>query len=259
VLRAVLFDYGNTLIGIDPSTPSARTDYADVVARPGAERLAAHLARQGTFPNPKTAARFVDRFLEIRERNRLTAEQTGREITAGESLDEALSDAEAAPLPAAALAEAVRVYFSAEEERIVPLAGALETLEFLRERGAKIGLLSNATDGRYVERVAIRLGMRPYFDPFLVSADLGVRKPRAEAFRAVLERWSLSASSVAMVGDSLYHDVSGAKQLGLYTVHFTQIPNPFDPEHVGAVVPGAEARSHEALRAVVAPLLAPGP
>ena len=256
MLRAVLFDYGNTLIGIDPSTPSARTDYADVVARPGEERLAAHLVGQGTLPNSKATARFVDRFLEIRERNRLTAEQAGREITAGESLDEALSDAQAPPLPAAALAEAVRVYFSAEEERIVPLDGALETLEFLRERGARIGLLSNATDGRYVERVAIRLGMRPYFDPFLVSADLGVRKPRAEAFRAVLERWSLPAPSVAMVGDSLYHDVSGANRLGLFTVHFAQIPNPFDPEHRGVVVPGAEARSHDALRAVVAPRLA---
>ncbi|HET9952247.1 MAG TPA: HAD family hydrolase [Candidatus Eisenbacteria bacterium] len=257
MLRAVIFDYGNTLIGIDPSTPSARTDYADVVARPGAERLAAHLARQGTLPAAKGAEKFIERFLEIRERNRLTAEQTGREITAGESLDEALADAQAPSLPAAALADAVRVYFSAEEERVVALEGSRETLEFLRESGTRIGLLSNATDGRYVERVATRLGMRPYFDPFFVSADLGIRKPRVEAFRAVLESWSLPAASVAMVGDSLHHDVSGANRLGLYSIHYAQFPNPFDPEHRGSVVPSAEARSHDALRALFAPLLAP--
>jgi FMN phosphatase YigB (HAD superfamily) len=97
--------------------------------------------------------------------------------------------------------------------------------------------------------------MRPYFDPFVVSADLGIRKPRAEAFRAVLESWALPAPSVAMVGDSLHHDVGGANTLGLYSIHFTQIPNPFDPEHRGAIVPNAEAGTHHALRALIAPLL----
>jgi len=257
VLRAVIFDYGNTLIGMDPATPSARTDYADVVARPGAERLAAYLATAGALREGKGTARFMERFLEIRERNRRTAEQTGREITAAESLDEALADAHAAPLPAGAMETALAANFSAEEERIVALEGAIETLKFLASRGTKIGLLSNATDGRYVERVATRLGMRAHFDPFVVSADIGVRKPRAEAFRSVLGHWTLPPDTVAMVGDSLFHDVGGANGLGLRSVHFTQISNPFDPEHRGAILPNAEADSHAALRTLLAPLLAP--
>jgi len=253
VLRAVIFDYGNTLIGMDPSTPSARTDYADVVARPGAERLAAHLAATGTLNG--RAGRFIDRFLEIRERNRLTAEQTGQEITAEASLAEALSDENGASLPPAAIRGAVAVYFSAEEERIVALPGALGTLESLRVAGVKVGLLSNATDGRYVERVAVRLGMRPYFDLFVVSADIGVRKPRAEAFRSFLDRWSVPAPSIAMVGDSLYHDVDGANRLGLYSIHFTLISNPGDPPHAGKIVPKASVGSHPALREALEPLL----
>ena len=60
-----------------------------------------------------------------------------------------------------------------------------------------------------------------------------------------------------MVGDSLYHDVSGANRLGLYSVHYAEFENPFDPEHRGAVVPSAEARSHDALREILAPHLAP--
>ena len=39
-IRGVVFDYGNTLVCVDPSLGSLRTDYADVVARPGAERMA---------------------------------------------------------------------------------------------------------------------------------------------------------------------------------------------------------------------------
>ncbi len=259
MLRAVIFDYGNTLIGIDPSTPSARTDYADVVARPGAERLASHLAKRGLLEPHAERQRFIDLFLETRERNRLAAEETGNEISAEASLAEALANAGSPPAETALIREAIAVNFSAEEERIVALAGAMETLQALREAGVRIGLLSNATDGRYVERVAVRLGMRPFFDPFIVSADIGVRKPRSEAYRAVLDRWPLPAEEVAMVGDSLYHDVGGANRLGLYSVHFTQIANPGDRAFRDPIVPRTAASSHAALRAALMPLLDAAP
>ncbi|MEK7347667.1 MAG: HAD family hydrolase [Candidatus Eisenbacteria bacterium] len=259
MLRAVIFDYGNTLIGIDPSTPSRRTDYADVVARPGAERLASHLAERGLLDARAEQMRFIGLYLKTREKNRLAAEVAGDEITAEASLAEALAEVGTPPAGSALLHEAISVYFTAEEERIVALDGAMETLEMLRATGVRIGLLSNATDGRYVERVASRLGMRPFFDPFVVSADIGVRKPRAEAFHAVLDRWALPAEDVAMVGDSLYHDVAGANRLGLYSVHFTQIANPGDPAYRDHVAPRAAASSHAALRAAMTPLLNAAP
>ena len=257
MLRAVIFDYGNTLVGIDPSTPSSRTDYADVVARPCAERLAAHLEERGLRFGRGGKGAFVDRFLEIRERNRRTADQSGREITAAESLAESLGDEGSRPLSAAAFDEAIHALFTYEESCIVPLAGALRTLEFLREAGIRTALLSNATDGRYIERVATRLCMRKFFDPFVVSADIGVRKPRTEAFRAVLNVWSLPVASVAMVGDSLHHDVDGANRLGLRSIHFTQIANPGDPALQGTIVPSMVATTHKSLRASLASLFDP--
>jgi len=259
VLRAVIFDYGNTLIGIDPATPSARTDYADVVARPGAERLASHLVELGLLTSGAARERFIDRFLAIREKNRMTAEEEGDEITAEASLAEALIGAGAPSSSAAAIREAIAIYFSVEEERIVALDGAMETLQWLRATGVQVGLLSNATDGRYVDRVAAKLGMRSYFDPFVVSAEIGVRKPRPEAFRAVLDLWTIPAEQVAMVGDSLYHDVGGANRLGLHSIHFTQIPNPGDPSYRGQIAPRAAASSHAALRAAFLPLLNAAP
>lgn len=257
MLRAVIFDYGNTLIGMGPGTPSRRTDYADVVARPGAERLAAFLADHALLGVPAQAERFVERFLEIREQNRNAAEAEGNEITAEESLAQTLGDVGAPPASKPTLRSAIAIHFSAEEERIAALRGAVETLGALRAARVRIGLLSNATDGRYVERVAERLGMREYFDPFIVSADIGVRKPRPEAFRSVLESWSFPPEEVAMVGDSLYHDVGGANRLGLRSVHFTQIPNPGDPPHRAAITPWATAATHDALRALLAPHLTP--
>ncbi len=226
-LRGVIFDYGNTLVRLDPSVRSTRTDYADVVARPGAERLTAYLVGVGALAEAQGAA-FVERFLDVRERNRLLAEEEGREIPALRSLRETLSDLGLAPGAGLDPERALEEFFRAEVAWMRPMPGAGDLLEALRGRGIRLALLSNATDGRYIERVVGLMGWSGFFAPLIVSADIGVRKPHAAAFRAVLDRWSLEPGEIAMVGDSLYHDVGGAQALGLETVHFSAIPNAFD-------------------------------
>lgn len=254
LIRAVIFDYGNTLVGIDPSMESRRADYADVVARPGAERLARRLVGFGALEESASAG-FVERFLDVRETNRARADATGDEITAATSLAETLRAVGAPALPQERIAEALLDFFSTEEERIVAIPGAGESLAWLRARGVPTALLSNATDGAYVSRVAARFGWREWLDPFLVSADLGVRKPRREAFEAVLRAWPFRAGEVAMVGDSLRHDVQGADALGLATVHFTWIEHPADAAAGTSVRPRYRVSTHEALRAALLPAL----
>jgi len=248
-LRGVIFDYGSTLIWLGPERRSARTDYADVVARPGAEWLARFLASKGILNGESAAHDFVERYLEVRERNRVLAEETGREITARDSLILALeSEARVAPSSEARLRKAVAESFVPEIEAVEALPGATETLEMLRKRDVKLALLSNCTDGDYVRTVVRRLGWEGYFDPFVVSADIGVRKPLPEAFRPVLDRWKIAPEEIAMVGDSLYHDVLGAGQLGLQTIHFTAIENPGDAAHRETVRPRWTAASHAELQ-----------
>ena len=112
-LRGVIFDYGNTLIWLGPERRSARTDYADVVARPGAERLARFLAAEGLLDGGGAAAGFVERYLTIRERNRAQAEETGKEITTRESLISALGRRGAAVPSEEILRKAVAESFGA--------------------------------------------------------------------------------------------------------------------------------------------------
>jgi len=247
-LCGVIFDYGNTLIWLGPDRRSARTDYADVVARPGAERLARFLASKGILNGDSAAVDFAGRYLEIRERNRALAEETGKEISARESLISALeTQGTVAPSSEARLRKAVAESFSPEIEAVEALPGATETLEMLRGHGVKLALLSNCTDGAYVRTVVRRLGWEGCFDPLVVSADIGVRKPLPEAFRPVLDRWKLAPEEVAMVGDSLYHDVLGAGRLGLQTIHFTAIENPGDSAHRAAVQAQWTVSSHAEL------------
>ncbi|MGE5175156.1 MAG: HAD family hydrolase [Hyphomicrobiales bacterium] len=250
MIRAVIFDFGNTLACLDPSRPAWRTDYAETIARPGAVRLARRLVEEGALEDGVSAS-FVARFLEIREANRRRADESGDEITAATSLAESLLAVGAPPLDAARAAAPLRAFFAEEEARIVPLPGATETLAALRARGVPLALLSNATDGSFIERVTVRVGWRAWLDPFVVSADLGVRKPRREAFEAVLGAWPYPPESVAMVGDSLRHDIQGALALGLQTFHLTAVENPGDAALKDAVVPRHRVPTHEALRAAL--------
>ena len=247
-LRGVIFDYGNTLVRLDPSVRSQRTDYADVLARPGAERLLRYLARSGFLRAAAVGeGAFVERFLDVRERNRVIAEAECREIGAVRSLEETLREIGVAVPAAPGLERAVEEFFAVEVELIRPVPGAGETLDALRSRGVRLALLSNATSGRYVAGVIDRMGWRGYFDPLVVSADIGVRKPRPEAFRAVLDRWPHDPDEIAMVGDSLYHDVKGAQALGLVTFHFIAIANHFDPPYMDSVRPTLAVSTHDEL------------
>jgi HAD superfamily hydrolase (TIGR01549 family) len=244
--RAVIFDYGNTLVSVDPALHSARTDYADVVAVPGAERMTRHLETRGRLARDKGIA-FIDRFLSIREANRKRADETGDEIPAAISLSQTFHDLGLAELEAAEVQEILRVFFSVEEEQLQEIPGAGRMLERLAGKGTPMALLSNATDGATIARGIERHGWTRHFRPLVVSSDIGVRKPRAEAFQSVLRTWTFAPEEIAMVGDSLRHDVGGGQALGLRTIHFTWIPNPQDPLYLGRIVPDQSAKTHEDL------------
>ncbi len=246
-IRGVIFDYGNTLVRLDPAFHTARTDYADVVAGPGSKRLAAFLVGAGVLDASQIAG-FVERFLLVREQNRALAEKEAREITADLSLRRTLEDLGLEAPHEDVLGRATDEYFTAEVELMRPMPGAADLLESLAARGLRIGMLSNATSGRYVREVVRILGWSGRFDPLVVSADIGIRKPRAEAFRTVLDRWDLAPGEIAMVGDSLYHDVEGARALGLVAVHVTAIPNSFDARAAASVRPSLVISSLEDLK-----------
>lgn len=233
-------------MSVDPALHSKRTDYADVVAVPGAERMTRHLESRGLLSRAE-GLRFLDRFLAIREANRMRADESGDEIPAAVSLRESFRDAGLPEPGPEVIAPALERFFSAEEELLVEIPGAMATVRALEDRGIATALLSNATDGDYIRRAVGRFGWRDRFRPLIVSSDIGVRKPRREAFEAVLRDWPYAPEEIAVVGDSLRHDVGGAQALGMGAFHLTWIPNPWDPLYLGRVVPTASATTHAEL------------
>lgn len=69
-------------------------------------------------------------------------------------------------------------------------------------------------------------GLRAYFDPLVVSGDLGVGKPEAAIFATALDRAGVAPEEAVMIGDSWYRDVLGAIGAGMRAVWINPVGAP---------------------------------
>jgi len=86
----------------------------------------------------------------------------------------------------------------------------------------RLGLCSNFSDAATALGLLEEAGLLRFFDAVAISETEGVRKPRPEIFRAVLDRLGVAPEHAVHVGDHLRDDVGGASALGLRTVWATR-------------------------------------
>jgi putative hydrolase of the HAD superfamily len=92
----------------------------------------------------------------------------------------------------------------------------LPALDALRSRGLRLGVISN-WDERL--RPLLRgLGLYDYFDPIVISCEIGSPKPAGIVFAQAASQLGKSPGAVLHVGDSLEMDVQGAKAAGFAAV-----------------------------------------
>lgn len=113
---------------------------------------------------------------------------------------------------------------------------AYSTLDWLRERGIKLGVVTNRVFGgpRFQEEMR-ELRLDAYFASVAVSCDFGYMKPHPKIFEHVLGELGATPSETAMVGDSLRADVEASQALGMTAIwRRVQKPDkPHKPEDVG--------------------------
>ena len=91
-------------------------------------------------------------------------------------------------------------------------------LETLRERGLKLGLVSNAIDPPdLLHRDLAELGVAERLDVAVFSSEVGRRKPDPAIFERALDALGVAPERALMVGDKVAIDVAGAKALGMHT------------------------------------------
>lgn len=96
---------------------------------------------------------------------------------------------------------------------------AYETLEQLRQRGYRLGLLTNGV--RWVqERRLARSGLNPFFTHIVTSEEVGVGKPHPAMFLSILERFRAKPEDTLYIGDSYESDILGARAVGMATLWY---------------------------------------
>ncbi|HEX2905566.1 MAG TPA: HAD family phosphatase [Phototrophicaceae bacterium] len=88
----------------------------------------------------------------------------------------------------------------------------------LRERGHMIALLSNASPALRGE--LDQLGITSLFEPLVVSCEIGVLKPEARAYQAVLERIRRPSHEAIFI-DDMPANIAGANAVGLHGLQYT--------------------------------------
>jgi FMN phosphatase YigB (HAD superfamily) len=107
------------------------------------------------------------------------------------------------------------------EKRATLYADTLATLDYLRSKGYKIGLISNTSKPARLLRDAFReIGVAPYFTAcVLFNGDRMCRKPCADIFRYVLQRDKVAPQHAVMIGNNYEKDIGGGKGVGMHTIH----------------------------------------
>jgi HAD superfamily hydrolase (TIGR01549 family) len=89
-------------------------------------------------------------------------------------------------------------------------------LEKLKRAGLPLVIVSNWQCG--LAHFCAELGLAPFFDHIIASAEVGSAKPDAGIFGEACQRLGLPPSRVLHVGDSPVDDVEGARGAGLAAV-----------------------------------------
>ena len=88
-----------------------------------------------------------------------------------------------------------------------------DVLRALHASGLKIGLISNSH--RCLASFQTHFDLQGLFAATVSSLEHGYMKPHPSIFQAALRSAGVDACDAVMVGDSLMHDVDGARRLGM--------------------------------------------
>lgn len=130
----------------------------------------------------------------------------------------------------------------------------MEILDFCKEKGVKMGILTNGPSAHQRNKIKIlRTDRWIPWEYVYVSADIGVSKPDIAAFRYVEEHMVTGDDPVYMVGDSYRNDIAGAMQAEWKSIWLNHRMNQLregeaEPDHI--------VESEEELREVIQKVIA---
>ncbi|HVD49165.1 MAG TPA: HAD family hydrolase [Gaiellaceae bacterium] len=222
MLEAVLFDWGDTLMQFAYSPELVSAGH-----RAGLEAIG-----RGDLPDVETVtARFREEYEPL-----FWAPGTIEEIEYPQLVRRLLADF-GVEIDDEVLGRYLEAEHRAWEPARILAANTHPLLEALRERGLKLGLVSNAFDpGWLLHRDLEQMGLAQRLDFSVFSSEIGLRKPHPAIFEHALGALGVEPERTLFVGDRLFEDVRGAAELGMTTVQALwfradEHPDGAEPDH----------------------------
>jgi HAD superfamily hydrolase (TIGR01662 family) len=241
LIRGVIFDLGMTLVQF-------KGDW-NAVLEESWQSLADYLIEEG-YPLDKE--RFIINFRDMLESRLYERTVDYIEQPTTELFHQVMSQFGYPDLPEDLISRAVERFYSISETHWAPKMEVNAILDAMKEDGLKLALISNAGDVANVHRLLMKGALEPYFDPLLVSAAEGIRKPHTELFKKVLQAWQMDPEQAVMVGDNLMEDILGAQRAGVHQIWLKEHVDTPENHHIAQKIePEAIAESFEEIPHII--------
>ncbi len=213
MLRAVLFDLGDTLVHLD-------RPWEDVF-NANLEAIYAYLTKLGLKSDFQ---RFAKTFVGVFEDASAKSDLFKIEIPMQDMISKVLRKLKFKNSIEGLIHSAMLEYYKPEIEAWQLYPDTIDSLAALRDNGFEMGLVSNSKSAWAVHAILEKFGLQKFFRAIVTSAELRIRKPRASIFMRALTALDLKPSETVFVGDSLEADIIGARSLGIRAIHLLRRP-----------------------------------
>ncbi len=128
---------------------------------------------------------------------------------------------------------------------IRPFAGAAETLALLRDRGVRMGLITNGAAEPQWAKID-RFDLAQYFSVIVVEGEFGVGKPDERVYRHAMRELGVTPAETWMVGDNFGWEVEAPQALGITAIWC---------DHAAGGIPAHETATPDRIVTSIAELL----
>ena len=204
-IKVVLFDMGGTIENLNYDHASRIVATKELLAFLKSEHLAVDA-------DPETLLQQIERACKD---YRAESERTMREAPAAEVWSRwYLRDYRLPQAEIGRMAEDLAWIWETRFYTRTIRPGASEAFAALKERGFRLGIISNTSSRTQVFRMLESYGIREFFECVCLSSISGIRKPDPAIFREGLDLLGVRREEAAYVGDTISRDIAGAKAAG---------------------------------------------
>lgn len=111
---------------------------------------------------------------------------------------------------------AILAYLRRKFDVLKPYPMVKPTLAELKEKGLKLGIVSDAPRNKAWQRLVLT-GLQNEFEVVVTHSDTQELKPHASPFYLATKRFGILPNACLFVGDNPERDIKGAKEVGMKT------------------------------------------